>query len=104
MEKSFKDAGLFAHTVDYAHGQAALKLSGDNAADVLSKICGLDFRDSVFANMQVKQTSAAKIKTLIARIDEAGMLTYHLHVSRPLGQYFWKILWDAGQEFGLVGA
>ena len=101
LESSFKAAGVFAHTVDYTHGQAALKLAGDRTADILSKICGLDFHDSTFPNMQVKQTSAAKIKTLIARVDEGGTPAYHLHVSRPLGQYFWETLLDAGQEFGL---
>ncbi len=101
LEASYASAGANAHTTDATHGQAALKLTGADAAETLQKICGLDFDDSVFPNMKVKQTSAAKIKTLIARIDEDGEPTYHLHVTRPLGQYFWSILWDAGQEFGL---
>jgi heterotetrameric sarcosine oxidase gamma subunit len=99
LEASFE--GDFAHTTDYTHGQTLLKLRGAEAAEALSKICGLDFHDPVFPNMRVKQTSAAKIKTLLARIDENGEPTYHLHVSRPLGQYFWETLWDAGQEFGI---
>jgi len=103
LENSFKTAGVFAHTVDFTHGQAVIRLAGDQAADVLRKICGLDFHDSAFPPMQVKQTSAAKVKTLIARIDEAGLPAYHLHVSRPLGQYFWETLLDVGQEFGLDG-
>jgi heterotetrameric sarcosine oxidase gamma subunit len=101
LEDSYAQANLLAHTTDFSHGQAAFKLSGAQASQTLSKICGLDFHDSVFPNMRVKQTSAAKIKTLIARCDEAGEPTYHLHVSRPLGQYFWESLWDAGQEFGI---
>ena len=47
------------------------------------------------------QTSAAKIKTLIARYDEGGTPTYYLHVDRALGQYFWEVVWDAGEEFGI---
>ena len=101
LEDSFVKAKLFAHTIDQTHGTAALKLAGAEASEALSKICGLDFHDTVFPTMQVKQTSAAKIKTLIARCDEAGVPTYHLHVSRPLGQYFLETLWDAGQEFGI---
>jgi heterotetrameric sarcosine oxidase gamma subunit len=101
LESNFKTAGVFAHIVDYTHGQVALKLAGEHAGAALSKICALDFHDSAFPPLQVKQTSAAKIKTLIARIDEGGTPVYHLHVSRPLGQYFWETLLDAGQEFGL---
>jgi heterotetrameric sarcosine oxidase gamma subunit len=87
---------------DLTHGKAILKLSGSPAAEALSKICGLDFHPSAFANLQAKQTSAAKIKTLIARCDENDVPTYYLHVDRPLGQYFWDIVWDAGQEFGVA--
>ncbi len=99
VEAAFGEA--FAHATDLTHGQAVVKLSGADAAQVLSKICGLDFHETVFPSGQVKQTSAAKIKTLIVRWDEAGQPTYYLHVSRPFGQYFWEIVWDAGQEFGI---
>ena len=91
-----------AHMTDLTHGKAALKLSGPAAATVLSKICGLDFHDNSFPNMQVKQTSAAKIKTLIVRCDENERPVYHLHVGRPFGQYFWDTILDAGREFGMV--
>lgn len=93
--------GLSIQAVDATHAVAALVLTGAEAPVVLSKICGLDFYSSVFPDRQVRQSSAAKIKTLIARRDEQGMPTYHLHVSRPFGQYFLDTLWDAGQEFGI---
>ena len=90
-----------AHATDLTHGTAALRLSGSAAAEALSKVCGLDFQDRSFPNMQVKQTSTAKIKTLIVRCDDNQGPVYHLHVNRPFGQYFWDTLWDAGQEFGI---
>lgn len=102
LEASFEEANCFAYATDLTHGRAVLKLIGPAAAEALSKICGLDFHDSAFASGQVKQTSAAKIKTLIVRYDEHDTPVYHLHVNRPYGQYFWDIVWDAGQEFGIV--
>lgn len=101
LDESFAQAQRFAHATDYTHGQAVLLLAGAAAPNLLSKICGLDFYDTVFPTLHVAQTSAAKIKTLIARCDENGRPAYFLHVSRPLGQYFWQVVWDAGQEFGL---
>ena len=101
LDGSLAAANLFAHATDFTHRTALLRLSGPAAAEMLNKICGLDFHDNVFPTMQVKQSSAAKIKTLIVRRDEGGVLVYHLHVSRPYGQYFWEIAWDAGQEFGI---
>lgn len=101
LEARFAAAGELVHATDYTHGQAALKLAGPAAPQLLSKICGLDFHDRVFPTRQVKQTSAAKIKALIVRDDEGGIPAYHLHVTRPMGQYFWETVWDAGQEFGI---
>lgn len=102
LNERFAQASRFAQATDLTHGKAMLKLSGPAAAEALSKICGLDFHNTVFPNLRVKQTSAAKIKTLIARCDEEGRPTYFLHVNRPYGQYFWDIVWDAGQEFGIA--
>lgn len=102
LDDSLAQAQRFAHATDLTHGIAVLRLAGNEAGELLSKICGLDFHNSVFPNMHVAQTSAAKIKTLIARCDTNSTLTYYLHVNRPFGQYFWETVWDAGQEFGIT--
>ncbi len=96
-------ANRLDHTVatDLTHGLAVLRLAGAASAELLSKICGLNFHETAFPNLHVAQTSAAKIKTLIARADEATVPTYFLHVERSLGQYFWESVWEAGLEFGL---
>lgn len=102
LDGSFTKAKCFAHATDLTHSRAALYLVGTDAPEMLSKICGLDFHTTVFPNLSVAQTSAAKIKTLIARHDEGETPAYFLHVNRPFGQYFWDIVWDAGQEFGIA--
>jgi heterotetrameric sarcosine oxidase gamma subunit len=79
-------------------------LAGPVASEALGKICGLNFANDAFPSDQVRQTSAAKIKTLIVRADENQTPVYFLHVERPLGQYFWETLIDAGQEFGIAPA
>ncbi|MCK6624887.1 MAG: hypothetical protein L6R45_06895 [Anaerolineae bacterium] len=102
LDNAFAQARRFAHATDYTHGKAVLRLAGAAAPDLLSKICGLDFHPTVFPSRRVAQTSAAKVKALIARYDQGQTPTYYLHVNRPLGQYFWEVAWDAGQEFGLT--
>jgi heterotetrameric sarcosine oxidase gamma subunit len=102
LDDSFAQAQRFAHATDYTHGRAVMCLTGAAAWQVLSKICGLDFHDTVFPNMRAAQTSAAKIKALIVRRDEGNTPTYFLHINRPFGQYFWEVIWDAGQELGLT--
>jgi heterotetrameric sarcosine oxidase gamma subunit len=102
LDDSLAKARRFAHATDMTHGKAVIRLAGAAASEVLSKICGLDFHNTVFPNLRVAQTSGAKIKTLIARYDTGERPAYFLHVNRPLGQYFWETVWDAGQEFGLT--
>jgi sarcosine oxidase, subunit gamma len=99
LDSHFREANLFAHATDYTYGTAVLRLQGSAAPEVLSKICGLDFYSGVFPNLQVAQSSAAKIKTLVARYDEGQTPAYYLHVDAPSGQYFWETLLDAGQEY-----
>lgn len=99
LDRYFASSGQHLHATDYTHGQAVIRLSGPAAPQLLSKICGLDFREQAFPNRQAKQTSVAKIKALIVRDDEGDTPAYYLHVTRPMGQYFWETLLDAGQEF-----
>ena len=102
LDDNFAGTQRFAHATDYTHGRAVVRLTGTEAGEVLSKICGLDFHDTVFPNLWAAQTSAAKIKALIVRCDENDIPTYFLHVNRTLGQYFWETVWDAGQEFEIT--
>ncbi len=102
LDESLVKTQRFAQATDYTHGKAVVRLVGEAAPELLSKVCGLDFYDTVFPNLHVAQSSAAKIKALIARYDDNKRPTYFLHVNRPLGQYFWEVIWDAGQEFGIT--
>jgi len=104
LDDSFAQNQRFAHATDITHGKAVLRLAGVAASEVLSKICGLDFHQTVFPSQHVAQTSTAKIKTLIARYDKGETPAYFLHINRPLGQYFWETVWDAGQEFEITTA
>ncbi|MEM7033628.1 MAG: sarcosine oxidase subunit gamma family protein [Chloroflexota bacterium] len=101
LVEAIQKAKSNAVATDYTHGKAIMKLVGRDATGLLSKICGLNFQNDAFPNLQVKQTSAAKVKTLIARVDDEAEPAYYLQVNRPLGQYFWEVAWDAGQEFGI---
>jgi sarcosine oxidase subunit gamma len=99
LDAAFRQAGRFAHATDYSGGTAILRLVGQAVPEVLSKLCGLDFRPDRFPNLHVAQTSVAKIKTLVARHDDGASPSYSLHVDAPSGQYLWDVVLDAGREF-----
>jgi heterotetrameric sarcosine oxidase gamma subunit len=84
---------------DVTHGRGVLRLGGPRAADVLPKLCGLDFRDRAFPDLHAAQTSYAKVKALIIRQDTGGHPAYLIIVDRSHAQYVWDVTADAMGEF-----
>jgi sarcosine oxidase subunit gamma len=85
---------LFTLT-DITHGRAVICLGGAPAAEVLPKVCGLNFTDSHFPNRYAAQTSLAKVRALIVRLDTVQAPAYYLIVDRSLAAYVWEVVYDA---------
>jgi sarcosine oxidase subunit alpha len=88
-------------TVDLTSVRAMFRLTGDDAASLLNKICGLDFADDVFPNGSSARTLVASVATEIVRDDQGGSLSYLLLPPRSYGRYMEETIRDAGVEFGL---
>ena len=91
----------FVSVIDLTHGRALMRLTGDDAARVLSKLCGIDLADEVTPNLSAFRSSVAKIVTDVVRDDVNGTRSYLLHCERSSGQYLFDVLVDAGAELGL---
>lgn len=80
-------------------------VSGERAAEMLAKLCGVDLRPAKFDSGRIAQTSAAKMSVVIARADQGATLTYHLLADSASAEYLWDCLIDAMAEFngGPVG-
>ena len=83
---------------DVTHGRFELRLLGPEAATLLSRVCGLDFHETRFAQGHVAQTSVAKTHQLILRADAADLPAYRLIGGRSLGAYVWDTLMEAGRD------
>jgi hypothetical protein len=80
---------------------------------VLSKLCGIDFRDAVTPDDTALRSSVARIMTEIIRHDTvqstaaseqipaAASRSYLLLCDRSAGQYLFDSLLDAGCEYGM---
>ena len=75
-------------------------VSGEHAATMFAKICGVDLRPEHFADGQIAQTSAAKMSAVICRSDQGRTLAYHLLCDSASAGYMWDCVLDAAQEFG----
>lgn len=88
-------------TVDLTSVRAMFRLTGDDAANLLNRICGLDFAEDVFPNGSSARTLVAGVATEVVRDDHDGALSYLLLPSRSFGRYMEETIRDAGVEFGL---
>jgi heterotetrameric sarcosine oxidase gamma subunit len=87
--------------IDVTHGRALVRLTGADAARLLSKVCAIDFADAVTPNGSAFRSSVAKVATDIIRDDVGEQRSYLLHCERSSGQYLFDALLDAGVEFGI---
>ena len=83
------DGGDMVTVTDVTHGRAQLRLSGRRAAELLSRLCALDFHPDHFPHGAAQQTSVAKTTQLVIRDDVDGALSYWLVGARSLGAYLW---------------
>ncbi|MEM7111309.1 MAG: sarcosine oxidase subunit gamma family protein [Chloroflexota bacterium] len=83
------------------HGNAQLMLIGPNSAQLLSRLCGLDFHDSEFPAWTAKQSSVGKTAQLILRHDAGDVPTYSIIGAASFGAYLWDVILEAGANLGV---
>jgi heterotetrameric sarcosine oxidase gamma subunit len=86
---------------EVTHANAELWLIGPHSAELLGRLCSLDFYASQFPNGAAKQSSVAKITQLIIRQDRGGLPAYALIGPRSLASYLWQTIFEAGKDLGL---
>lgn len=90
-----------ASILDVTHGRALVRISGEKARDLLSKVCGIDFSEELTPNMTALRSSVAKLATDLVRDDQDRVRSYLLHCERSFGQFLFDSLFDAGDEFDI---
>jgi heterotetrameric sarcosine oxidase gamma subunit len=101
LHEASHTAGDLVTVTDITHGRAELRLVGPASAELLSRLCGLDFHPSAFPNLAARQSSLAKTTQLIIREDIGALPAYSLVGARSLGAYLWHSMMQAGRDLGL---
>ena len=81
---------------DVSGGNILLRLSGDNAHEILANGCTMDFHTGVFPIGHCAQSGLAKALVLIGHIDERP--TYEIIVRRSFSEYLSHWLHAAGNK------
>ncbi len=87
--------------VDWTHGRAQFRLTGNKATSALEKVCGLDWSNDMMPNGAVTSGSVAKVTCDLIRNDVGLTPSYLVLCDRSFGQYLFDTLIDAGNEFGI---
>jgi len=88
--------------VDLTSVRAMFRLSGEQSADLLNKICALNLSDTTFPDGSSARTLVAGVATELVRYDQNDILSYLILPSRSFSRYMEETLRDAGLEFGLT--
>ena len=82
---------------------AWLAVTGEHAAAMFAKLCGVDLRAPAFPQGRVAQTSIARLNGVIVRDDRGddrgAVPFFHLLADCAAAEYLWDCLLDAMAEF-----
>jgi heterotetrameric sarcosine oxidase gamma subunit len=92
--------GLITVT-DLTHGRAWIGLVGPRSAELLSRLCSLDFHPSSFPKGTAKQTSVARTTQLVVCHTFADKIAYSVIGGRSLAVYLWETILTVGRDLGM---
>ena len=88
----------YVSSTDLTHGRALVRLTGADAPDLLSGLCGIDLSELSTPDGAAFRSSVAAVATDVIRDDVAGVRSYLLHCERSSGQYLFDALLSAGRD------
>lgn len=77
-----------------------LCVSGSEAPAMFAKLCAIDLRVDRFTNLEITQTSVARLNAIVARADLGKTPAFHVLADSASALYFSSCLIDAAREFG----
>jgi len=94
------DDGIRRYPVPRADTNFEFLVSGRHAAEMFSKVCGVDLRAAAFDGDAVAQTSVARLNAIIVRADLAAIPAFRILGDSASAEYMWDSLLDAMAEYG----
>ena len=92
-------AGQHHAIINNGDGQQVIAISGPRARDVLGKHCPLDLDGPEFAPGRCARSILARCGILLHPQPDVA---FHIYVARSFADYTWRLLADAGLEYGVA--
>lgn len=81
------------------HSHAWFGIFGAATAEMLAKLCAVDFRGKAFGDLAVAQTSVARLNSIVVRADRPLGRVFHILSDSASSAYMLDCLMDAAKEF-----
>ena len=94
-------AGNCAHVVNVTAAYGAVNVAGPRARETLAKLTDIDLSPNRFRYMRSAQGEVAGVPCLLLRIGFVGEAGWEVHFPAEYGEYVWRAIMEAGQEFGI---
>jgi heterotetrameric sarcosine oxidase gamma subunit len=91
----------FVSVIDLTHGRALVRVTGEQAPDLLALLCGVDLDGDMTPDGAAFRSGLAGVATDVVRDDRDGTRSYLLHCERSSGQYLFDSLLGAGESLGI---
>ncbi|MDK8433538.1 MULTISPECIES: FAD-dependent oxidoreductase [unclassified Brevibacterium] len=100
--QSAADSSKWVTVRETTPGTCCIGLWGPLARDVISKVTEEDFSDEGLKYFRTKPAVLGGVPVTAMRLSYVGELGWEIYTSADLGSRLWDVLWEAGQEFGII--
>ncbi|WP_434592856.1 GcvT family protein [Brevibacterium sp. 1718] len=83
-------------------GTCCIGLWGPLARGVIAKVTDEDFSDAGLKYFRTKPAVLGGVPVTAMRLSYVGELGWEIYTSADLGSRLWDVLWEAGEEFGII--
>jgi sarcosine oxidase, subunit gamma len=93
------DAPVGCFAMPRADSHFWYRIAGRDAARLLARLCGVDFRAHRFDQLEIAQTIVARVSAIVVRDDIGETLAYHLLADSASALYLWDCVVAAMADF-----
>jgi dimethylglycine oxidase len=89
---------------DVTGALACVGLWGPRARDIVARVSGDDWTTAAFPYYTCRSMAVGEVPVRAVRVSYVGELGWELYTSPEYGGRLWELLWEAGQQDGLIAA
>jgi glycine cleavage system aminomethyltransferase T/glycine/D-amino acid oxidase-like deaminating enzyme len=93
-----------AQVRDLTPGTCCIGLWGPQARSVIQPLTETDFSNATFKYFRAKQAYVGTVPVTAMRLSYVGELGWELYTTADHGPRLWDLLWQAGQQYGIIAA